>query len=95
MNWKNFFKLTIVKIILLIILFSISSLYVYPVILTPGLHNENERGLPLIFYGCTVGFRGEATPFCTYNYTFLAIDLIFWYLISCFTFWIFNVVKKK
>jgi len=47
--------------------------------------------------------RGYPLPFQSSNgaidnlisYIFLFINLIFWYLISCFIIWIYNKLKKK
>lgn len=63
MNWKEFLKPTIVKIILMIIFTVITTLLFY--------------GLPL--NNTIIYFGGPAQ----FDYFFMIIDIIFWYLISC------------
>jgi hypothetical protein len=96
MKWKEFLKPTIMKILILIILFGLSSIFIYPVSITPGMHNEGTRGLPLPFYNCITSVGVLPVVACGFIYPFLIVDILIWYLVSCLMIiWIYNKVKKK
>ncbi len=97
MKWKEFFKPTKGKIIIFVIisLFIFGKIFLYEdLIIRQGYPST---GYPLPFYNIiNLGVPGgpvgplEAQP----NFVNLAINLIFWYLISCLIFWGYNKVKK-
>jgi hypothetical protein len=96
MNWKEFFKPTVGKIILFIVLMGGLN---YLIIST--IHVLDARiliGLPLGFYP-KGSFYCPSTTTCVpppvefswFNFIF---DIIFWYLISCLIIFIYRKVKK-
>lgn len=102
MNWKEFFKPTIKKIIFFIILFILTSLIPsrsfiivesfcgYP----DGICLDEARGLPISYYQLASGGIG-GWNYGGLIYPFLVIDLIFWYLVSCPIIWIYDKVRKR
>lgn len=69
MNWKEFFKISIGKIILTIILLLVAYIASWKI--------SSGTGLPLGFFNV---YFGAPTSI---NFVFLIIDIIFWYVISC------------
>lgn len=97
MNLKEFLKPNITKLVLFVILFTISTLI-------PHFYSEHiyrEFGLPLTFYiihaGCfapaVVGASGTCPPneFIAWK---LIFDLAFWYLIAISIVTIYHKFKK-
>ena len=86
MDWKEFFKPNILKIIIFVSLVVISHLIsINTVELVSGGHS-NPIGLPLAFYqeGGSYFDGHDYTYWDTkINYGFLLINLITWYLVSC------------
>jgi hypothetical protein len=96
MSIKQFLKPDWRKILIFIMLFIISTLTranlfsnyevkypFYPFVL----------GTPFVF--CYVYPIVELTPEIRFNFLGLFGDIIFWYFISCFVFWIYDKFKKK
>lgn len=86
MNWKEFFKPTWKKTIIFFILFFTSLLIA---LLTTSL-----VGAPLQFFyeKLCIGI-----PNCGYrlNWTYLIIDLLFWYVLSCFIVYIHEKFRGR
>ena len=101
MDWKEFLKPDLRKILVFVIL----SLILYFIPIDASYESWDVQGLPIPAYICYKG--EELTPFvsfwlinmpmppCGFIYQFLIIDLIFWYLLSCLIVWVYNKVKKK
>ena len=105
MNWKEFLKPTLIKVILFLILFIPTSLF-----LTRSTSKSTwSVGFPFGIYSCIVG---DNSPMCSISpsYEFmnfnlsnyagwmlegLLLNIIIWYLVSCLIIWIFNKSKKK
>jgi hypothetical protein len=99
MNWKRFLKPDWRKIILTVILISLSFLYIYEPVIMDAY--EAYRGLPMFYWkyftgtGLIVPGMNLPEPVTEFLYLNLIIDLIFWYFLSCLIIWIYNKVKKK
>ena len=97
MDWKTFFKPTIAKIILFLLLMGglnywiISSTYV--------LDARILVGLPLGFWpiGSFKIWRPNAPPPPTVEFSWInfIIDIVFWYLISCGIVALYHEIRKK
>ena len=96
MDWKNFFKPTIAKIIIFLLLMGglnywiISSTYV--------LDARILVGIPLGFW--PVGsFMARpnvpAPPIVEFSWINFIIDVVFWYLISCGVIALYHKTRKK
>lgn len=89
MNWKEFLKPDLRKIVVFIILF-ISSSFIY--------FNTDFYflGFPMSFYVRTPCF-GLTCPGWIWGFSlqYLLVDLVIWYLVSCLIVWIYDKVKKK
>jgi thiamine transporter ThiT len=81
MNWKEFLKPTKWKIILFLLSFTFSSWFL--------------QGIPVNFfdvYAC----KGMNCPvYSNFSPIFFLLDVIFWYIVCCLMFWIYDKVKKK
>jgi hypothetical protein len=109
MKWKEFFKPTMIKIILFLILAIPTSLFF-------GHHTYKSIwsiGFPFGIHGCN--FLSNNTPSICYPRPFyeifnidvdlnnnsqwrlegILLNIVFWYLISCLIVWIYNKTKKK
>ena len=97
MNFKQFFKpdwrKILIFIILLIIFFGIYK-YKFPLLAGELPESVPAKGLPLPIY-LRVPIYLNLKSLNHLLKVFLMIDLIFWYLISCFIVWIYDKVKKK
>ncbi len=108
MNLKQFLKPDWRKIVLTVILIFVLMIYfpsfwglegIKP-IFTDDKHiccfceTATCEGIPFIY-----AFGGCVSEILCYDTTIywdsLILDLIFWYLLSCFIVWIYNKVKKK
>ncbi|MCX6751287.1 MAG: hypothetical protein NT161_00765 [Candidatus Nomurabacteria bacterium] len=89
MNWKNFFGLTTINIILCLILITTSTLFSKN--LTEGYGGWPLHFWPIKSYG-VAGFRifETAPPFLVLNFV---VDITFWYLFTCII-TIFRIFKK-
>jgi hypothetical protein len=90
MNWKEFLKPTIAKIILLIIFMIISVLFLG----TTRMDAPSNWGWPFPVYvsGCNFFGGGCVNEFVWFD---LILDIIFWYVISCIIVIAYHVNKKK
>jgi len=101
MTFKQFFKPVWRKIVIFIILLIIFLIfYKYKLSLMAGELPSSfpAKGLPLpIYIGCPEKMECPEKTEGSEKLlkAFLIIDFIFWYLISCFIFWIYDKVKKK
>ena len=96
MNFKQFLKPDWRKIVISVVLFIILSY-----LINNPFYTE-DKGFPLVFLdfavygpallpsGTIVDYRGPV--FSLMN---LIIDLIFWYILSCFIIWIYDKFKKR
>ena len=95
MEWKEFFKPTIGKVIIFFILMGglnyliISSIYV-----------SDARiliGLPLGFWpiGSFYLQSGDIPPIVEFSWVNFIIDIIFWYLIACGIIAFYKIIRKK
>ncbi|MFH1474059.1 MAG: hypothetical protein ABIE55_04190 [Candidatus Aenigmatarchaeota archaeon] len=106
MNWKNFLKPDLKKIIvfsieLIILIFFI----IYPPVLSSITHYDGtECSGSIEHYGYPITIFNIDSRHCIdtnyqklyyVNYTNLILLLISFYIISCFIIWIYNKVKKK
>jgi len=91
MNWKEFFRISRAKVIVLLIItvgffinpatfISFFTWRYYAATLTPS-----EYGNKIVELGGSVW----------YNLLLILVNIIYWYLLSCFIFWIYNKVRKK
>lgn len=97
MNFKEFFKPTIEKIILFLLIF-IFFTFLPTGFLKDGLSINpfpeiNDLGLPLSFYHQECSDLGRCAN--VINYLNLVVDIIFWYLLSCLTILVSSKVKSK
>ena len=87
MNIKQFLKPDWRKIVIFVIIFLITSFLRN---FYKGLEVSTKYGFPIIFYNWD--YYAKTTEF---NFVGILVDLIIWYLLSCFIVWIFDKVKKK
>lgn len=96
MKWKTFFRPTISKIILFLILMGglnyliISTTYI--------LDARILVGLPLGFWpiGSFMMWQGAPTPpTVEFSWINFIIDIAFWYLISCVVVALYHEIRKK
>ena len=96
MSIKEFLKPDWRKNELFIILFIISTLaraILFPSHEVGYPHPPFVFGMPFVFfYVYPIVELGTINKF---NFLGLIVDIIFWYFISCFVFWIFGIFKKK
>ncbi|OGC47829.1 hypothetical protein A2886_00405 [candidate division WWE3 bacterium RIFCSPHIGHO2_01_FULL_42_13] len=69
-----------------------TALFVFTAVISPLIYrylilNAHLTGLPLPFF-----FRG--TNFATFFWIYLAVDLVFWYLMACVLTHLGKVIKK-
>lgn len=93
MNWKEFFKLTKVKIIITVILVVIYLLYLWQSFFFTL--DTVTIGIPLVFYEwCSICIPETKS----FNILFLIIDLVIAftisYLVSCLIIFIYNRIKR-
>jgi hypothetical protein len=90
---KQFLKPDWRKILMFIILL-VFSVIIIPIINARfGLYTFSI-GFPLYFYSCT--FLVELGPSCTFaGYTYIIIDVLIWYFLSCFITWIYDKFRGK
>lgn len=96
MNIKQFLKPDKKRIVLVIIFLGLSLLYLTtePVLDTI----VNDLGGPLHYLKISkemIGTNDTSPPVFEFFYINLLIDIIFWYLISCFIILIYDKLKKK
>ena len=100
MNVKQFLKPDQGKIVILVIITIVLSLLPFKF----GSVYYNAHGLPLPLYFCMPNglyvYPEAPAPNCgfvdyPYLYLYSLIDIVFWYLISCFIIWIYDKLKKK
>jgi len=94
MNYKEFFKPTIGKIILFIVLFLISFFILSKFFILAG--DPFPQGFPFTFVqfsGCSTPSPNSCWDTKMTSYFNLFLDIIFWYLISCIIFPIFRKYK--
>ena len=89
MEYKKIIKPTIGKIIFLTVFYfasKILSVYVY-------LFAE---GMPFIFHKSSLDWPGlvKGKP-AEFNYIYLVMDIIIWYLMGCFIIFLFQKIKSK
>lgn len=91
MNWKEFLKPDLKKIILLLVLLYFSSAISYrgSECISPegsiikGISCSNNQGFPFAYYSGYQSMSGSGMPTITsYNYYALIPDIIFWHIIS-------------
>lgn len=100
MDWKEFFKPSVGKVILFLILIGGLNYFVVPIFFGGVSDARILVGVPLGFYpvgsfSC-VGISPCNPPVVEFSYVNFIIDLIFWYLISClFVAWYKVAVSKN
>jgi biotin transporter BioY len=96
MGWKEFFKPTIGKIVIFLILFFLTS-YIWMNYKTLLPEEIPKFGVPFGFYSKATSYIGMEyeKPIIYFNFLNLIIDLIFWCLISCLIILIYNKLKIK
>jgi len=96
MNLKEFLKPDWKKMIVTIVLLGVSFLYIHQVF-EEGVNIEYGLPLPSIakIYPSLVEFGQPLQLYYTPLPVGFAVDLVFWYLVSCSMFWIHSKVKKK
>jgi len=95
MDWKDFFKPTIGKIILLIVLFFLSTIiwdWITPV-MSGG---SSDIGFPFSFLSFVQWYRGGGPPVSRtiFSLPLLIVDIIIWYLVSCGIVALYKKYKK-
>jgi hypothetical protein len=87
-DWRKIVIFAILCIIFSLINTGISGELIIPII-----------GLPLPFYYCMLGgvviLPNKPEAICSFNYSYLIIDIIIWYLFSCLMVWIYDKYFKK
>jgi hypothetical protein len=84
MSIKKFLKPDWRKIVLIIILLIISSLSTWGIIIS-----QTNLGFPFAY------FKGHFGELSEFDIIALFLNIIFYYLFSCFVIWIYSKVKKK
>jgi len=96
MNWKEFFKPTIVKVVLFLIL--MGGLNYYIISTSDVLDARELFGSPLGFWpigSFYVQAGGPTPPVVEFSWTNFIIDIVFWYLVSCVLVAVYHKFKKK
>ena len=95
MNWKNFLKLDVKKIVLLIILFILFSILFshYRAICIEG---GTTFGFPYNFYSNCNNAVSQGTILGNPKFDIIGfiVNLIFWYLISALLISLYNKIRK-
>lgn len=95
MNLKQFIKPDWRKIVMLLILFILSSFIsaYFGTKTLIGFGTSSKIGFPLIFYiQITPGIEYKASS--NFNILNFILDIIAWYLLSCLIVWIYDVAKR-
>jgi nitric oxide reductase large subunit len=95
MNWKQFLKPNMTKLVIFIVLMSTVNYFV--------ISNTTIRdarilvGLPLAFWpvGSFFAQTGTSTPSVEFSAVNFFADLVFWYLVSCLISGVYDKFKKK
>ncbi|MBI5061213.1 MAG: hypothetical protein HZB67_02770 [Candidatus Aenigmarchaeota archaeon] len=96
MNWKSFFKPTISKIIIFLILMGGLNY-----VLISGMTVADARilvGSPLGFWpiGSFMAIEGApAPPTVEFSWVNLIVDIIFWYLVSCGVIALYHKIRYR
>ena len=98
MSWKEFFKPTIAKTLILIILMGGISYYLTST--THILDGMTLVGFPLGFWpvgSYYAGFANKVQILSALNFSWVNFisDLIFWYLVSCILVFLINKIKNR
>ncbi|MFH1445527.1 MAG: hypothetical protein ABIF08_03545 [Nanoarchaeota archaeon] len=98
MGWKNFFKPTIAKIVLFLILFLVTSvLNNMSLFFATCCDLGTNYGFPIAFYGYGGGpplLHGQQTP-SYFNISILILDILIWYLVSCGIAGLYHKIRKN
>ncbi len=89
MDWKSFFKPTILKCVVSAILIAVTSYF--PNIIIRGADIGSNYGFPFNFYGHGGGIIGILSYF---HILPLIVNIIIWYLISCAVAFAVNKLKR-
>jgi|SRR3972149_7653319 len=103
MNWKEFLKPDMKKIILFLVLFSLSYFFgvssYHGILQVVGVCYNPILWLPLAIVGgsCIFSSGGDLISIINqfpYSLGILA-TLLYWYFLSCLIVWIYNNIRKK
>jgi hypothetical protein len=93
MTLKQFLKPDWRKIVIFVVLFVLAVIIIPIINARFGLYTVSI-GFPLPFYSCT--FLVELGSLCSFTgYTYIIIDILIWYLLSCLTVWIYDTLRKR
>ena len=99
MGWKEFIKPNWRKILVLIIILLPTILISYNQLncWSFGGGCTHSEGFPFAYHSIrySAALPNEPLPIESSNYFAIVIDIIFWYLITCFLFYTYDKIKGK
>jgi len=94
MAWKKFLKPTLSKILLTPLLLYVASI-VESRMFPPMLGGSSTGGWPFDFWVSPPFRPGLPTESAHWIWGNLAIDLLFWYLITCIIIYLFKIIRRR
>ncbi|MDH7516868.1 MAG: hypothetical protein QHH19_00745 [Candidatus Thermoplasmatota archaeon] len=99
MIWKKILKPDWKKILLTVIILLPALLISYnePNCMTMGGGCTHSEGFPFVYHSIhhPAALPNPPQPTEYFNYFFIVLDVIFWYLISCVIIFLFYKIRKK
>jgi hypothetical protein len=92
-NWKKFLKPDWKKIVVFVVIFGLVGFLVWPSFIW-ATDTPTSIGFPFTFYVPEFRWGPVYSP-ARFSVSFLTLDIIFGYLISCLIIWIYDKRKKK